>query len=136
GFVARPRTTADGTQDPYHWDCVVPGKKGTMWERGNYPVHMSFPVDYPHEPPECKFGKAPGGEVLFHPNVYSDGTIYLRKLSPDERLARAWTPETTIKQLLLDIQALLVHPRPPKDAGALRRAHGHRHIRNTACECS
>ena len=28
------------------------------------------------------------GELLFHPNVYSDGTIYLRKLSPDERLAR------------------------------------------------
>ena len=48
----------------------------------------SFPVDYPHEPPECKFGKAPGGEVLFHPNVYSDGTIYLRMLTPDERLAR------------------------------------------------
>jgi len=48
----------------------------------------SFTVNYPHEPPECKFGKAPGGEVLFHPNVYSDGTIYLRKLTPDERPAR------------------------------------------------
>eukprot|EP00967_Tisochrysis_lutea_P021390 scaffold24295_cov45-Tisochrysis_lutea.AAC.1 len=30
----------DGTQDILHWDCIVPGKAGTIWEAGRYPVHM------------------------------------------------------------------------------------------------
>jgi len=39
-FVAKPRTLADGTQDVLNWDCVVPGKAGTIWEGGRFPVVM------------------------------------------------------------------------------------------------
>jgi hypothetical protein len=40
GFVARPKSLPDGTQDMLHWDCAVPGKAGTIWEAGHYPVYM------------------------------------------------------------------------------------------------
>jgi len=51
GFVAKPRQLPDGTQDILHWDCVVPGKAGTIWELGRYPVYMCahcqlFPVGW------------------------------------------------------------------------------------------
>jgi len=40
GFVAKPKTLEDGTQDILNWECVVPGKAGTIWEAGRYPVYM------------------------------------------------------------------------------------------------
>mmetsp|Transcript_24904 Transcript_24904/g.74463 ORF Transcript_24904/g.74463 Transcript_24904/m.74463 type:complete len:134 (+) Transcript_24904:189-590(+) len=46
-------------------------------------------------------------------DVAAAGLSHNRKQS----VPQAWTPMTTIKQLLLDIQALLVHPRPPKANG-------------------
>ena len=30
GFVARPRSKADGSTDLLNWDVVIPGKKDTM----------------------------------------------------------------------------------------------------------
>ncbi|EOD03804.1 hypothetical protein EMIHUDRAFT_121756 [Emiliania huxleyi CCMP1516] len=84
GFVAKPRTNPDGTQDILHWDCVVPGKKDTIWGAGRYPVHMVFTDEYPSKPPECKFGKAPNDKPLFHPNVYPSGKICLSLLDADK----------------------------------------------------
>ena len=31
GFVARPRSEADGSTDLLNWDVVIPGKKDTMY---------------------------------------------------------------------------------------------------------
>ena len=31
GFVARPRSKADGSTDLLNWDVVIPGKKDTMY---------------------------------------------------------------------------------------------------------
>jgi ubiquitin-conjugating enzyme E2 I len=33
------------------WTCLVPGKKGTDWEDGMYPITMQFKEDYPAKPP-------------------------------------------------------------------------------------
>lgn len=52
------------------WDCIVPGKEGTDWEGGHYPVTMYFSEDYPTNPPVCKL---PAG--LLHPNVFPDGKV-------------------------------------------------------------
>ena len=40
GFVAKPRTLEDGTQDSLYWECVVPAKTNSLWEAGRYPVTM------------------------------------------------------------------------------------------------
>jgi hypothetical protein len=34
------------------WKCFVPGKKGTDWEGGFYPLTMEFTDDYPAKPPK------------------------------------------------------------------------------------
>jgi len=101
GFVAKPKTNEDGTLNLMHWECVIPGKKGTLWEGGNYKLRMLFKDDFPSSPPKCQFYPP-----LFHPNVYPSGTVCLSLLDEE----KDWRPAVTIKQILLGIQALLNEP--------------------------
>ena len=55
--------TCAGSVDLLHWKCMIPGKAGTIWDKGLYPVSLIFTESYPSKPPECKF--PPG---FFHPN--------------------------------------------------------------------
>ena len=81
GFVAKPKTTSTGTTNLMVWDCVIPGKAGTPWEGGNFPVTLEFNNDYPSKPPKVTF---PQG--FFHPNVYGSGRVCLSILAED----RGW----------------------------------------------
>jgi ubiquitin-conjugating enzyme E2 I len=36
------------------WKCFVPGKQGTGWEGGFYPLTMEFSEDYPTKPPKVQ----------------------------------------------------------------------------------
>lgn len=101
GFVAKPSTNEDGSNNLLLWNCAVPGKEGTPWEGGLYKVTMEFTEDYPSKPPKCKFTPP-----IFHPNVYPSGTICLSIL--DE--AKSWKPSITIRQMLIGIQDLLDNP--------------------------
>ena len=81
GFVAKPQMMADSTQNLMVWDCVIPGKAGTIWEGGKFKLTMKFSEDYPTKPPDCYFNLMPGTKKpLFHPNVYADGKICLSLL--------------------------------------------------------
>ena len=51
GFVAKPATLPDGTQDILNWEVVIPGKDGTLWEGARIPMTMQFSEDYPNKPP-------------------------------------------------------------------------------------
>lgn len=42
GFVAKPVTQNDGSVQMLLWECKVPGKAGTLWENGLYPVKLEF----------------------------------------------------------------------------------------------
>ena len=55
GFVARPRSKADGSTDLLNWDVVIPGKKDTMWEGCEFNLTMEFSSDYPATAPVVKF---------------------------------------------------------------------------------
>lgn len=101
GFMARPETADDGSVNLMKWKCFIPGKKGTDWEGGFYPLSMEFTDDYPAKPPKCKF---PAG--FFHPNIYPSGTVCLSILNEDE----GWKPSITVKQILLGCQELLDTP--------------------------
>lgn len=83
------------------WKCYIPGKDGTIWAGGFYPLSMEFTDDYPAKPPKCKF---PAG--FFHPNIYPSGTVCLSILNEDEQ----WRPSITVKQILLGVQELLDAP--------------------------
>ncbi|KAL8152051.1 hypothetical protein V2J09_021859 [Rumex salicifolius] len=103
GFVARPDTLPDGTMNMMSWRCIIPGKPGTDWEGGFFPLTLHFTEDYPSKPPKCKF--PPG---FFHPNVYPSGTVCLSILNEDS----GWRPAITVKQILVGIQDLLDEPNP------------------------
>ena len=45
------------------WKCSIPGKAGTPWEGGYYPVTMTFKDTYPDQPPKVRIpGPQEGGE--------------------------------------------------------------------------
>ena len=72
GFFARPETGADGTTNLMKWKCSVPGKVGTPWEGGYFPVTMEFKQTYPDQPPKVSsrlgrvLGPPRGGGGDFH----------------------------------------------------------------------
>ncbi|XP_073001855.1 SUMO-conjugating enzyme SCE1-like [Typha latifolia] len=100
GFVATPETSS-GSINLMVWHCRIPGKKGTDWEGGYYPLSVHFDEDYPSKPPKCNF--PPG---FFHPNVFPSGQVCLSILS------RGWSPAITVKQILVGVQELLDNPNP------------------------
>lgn len=89
------------------WKIGIPGKKGTKWEGGTYPVVLTFPNEYPAKPPKCQFPKS-----FYHPNVYPSGTICLSILNETED----WKPGISLKDIALGIQALLDEPNPKSPA--------------------
>ncbi|XP_006652687.1 SUMO-conjugating enzyme SCE1-like isoform X2 [Oryza brachyantha] len=101
GFVAKPETLPDGSVNLMLWRCIIPGKEGTDWEGGYFPLTMQFTEDYPNSPPSCKF---PSG--FFHINVYDSGAVCLSILSS------GWKPSITVKQILMGIQELFDDPNP------------------------
>ncbi|KAL3677737.1 hypothetical protein R1sor_020693 [Riccia sorocarpa] len=105
GFVARPDSGPDGSMNLMVWRCTLPGKPGTDWEHGFFPLAIHFTEDYPTRPPACKF---PAG--FFHPNVYRSGNVCLSILNDE------WRPAISVKQILLGIQELLDQPNPASPA--------------------
>ncbi|KAA6388026.1 MAG: putative SUMO-conjugating enzyme UBC9-B [Streblomastix strix] len=101
GFFANPEKNPDGTLNLFKWNCGIPGKQGTPWEKGFYRMVMEFTEDYPSKPPKCKFTP-----TLPHPNIFPSGTVCLSLLNED----KDWRPSLTIKSLLLGIQDLLDSP--------------------------
>ena len=51
-----------GSVDFLRWKCSIPGKKGTDFEGGQYPITLKFSEEYPSKQPECRL---PAG--FFHP---------------------------------------------------------------------
>ena len=121
GFVAKPATLPDGSQDLMRWECVVPGKEGTLFEGGVFAMTMVFDSDYPQSPPKCSFDLI-DGKPLCHPNVYPSGKICLSIINPQGSDGGTWTPSTQIKVILLAIQTLLdekeVNPLSPAQTDA------------------
>lgn len=103
GFYAKPEKDAEGNLNLYVWKLGIPGKEGTIWENGVYPVTVTFTNDYPAKPPKCQL---PAN--FYHPNVYPSGTICLSILNESED----WRPGISMKEIALGIQTLLDEPNP------------------------
>lgn len=68
GFVAKPTTSADGSQNLLRWECKVPARESSIWAPAVFNVTMAFTPDYPNYPPIASFARIDGAP-LFHPNV-------------------------------------------------------------------
>lgn len=99
GFVAKPWSLPDGATDLLRWDCKIPGKKGTIWENGLYPVTLQFFNDYPVKAPVVSFPKG-----FKHPNVFDDGKVCLSLISV------GWRASISVKEILIGLQDLLDTP--------------------------
>lgn len=117
GFYARPKKEADGSLNLKSWVAGIPGKDGTPWAGGLYPVTILFPDEYPSKPPKVQFEQG-----FYHPNVYPSGTVCLSILNDEQ----AWRPTLTLTQILLGVQELLDNPNTKSPAGDSYRAFNER----------
>lgn len=54
------------------WEAVIFGPQDTPYEDGTFKLSLEFTEEYPNKPPAVKFVSK-----MFHPNVYTDGSICL-----------------------------------------------------------
>ncbi|KAA8492100.1 Ubiquitin-conjugating enzyme E2 2 [Porphyridium purpureum] len=83
------------------WGATIFGPSETPWEGGVYSLRLTFTEQYPEKPPRVRFTCE-----MFHPNVYSDGTLCL------DIIQDKWSPIYTVNSILTSIQSLLTDPNP------------------------
>ncbi|PRW57838.1 ubiquitin-conjugating enzyme E2 1-like [Chlorella sorokiniana] len=81
------------------WGASILGPSETPWEGGVFQLRITFSEQYPDKPPRVRFTSE-----MFHPNVYSDGTLCL------DIIQDHWSPCHNICSILTSIQSLLTDP--------------------------
>ncbi|CAH8484203.1 unnamed protein product [Heterobilharzia americana] len=87
------------------WHAIILGPDGTAFADGIFRLTMEFTESYPNVPPIVRFISK-----MFHPNVYSDGSICL------DILQNMWSPSYNIGAILTSLQSLLGDPNPNSPA--------------------
>lgn len=87
------------------WGATIFGPPETPWEGGVYSLRLTFNEQYPEKPPRVRFTAE-----MFHPNVYTDGTLCL------DIIQDKWSPIYTVNTILTSIQSLLTDPNPSSPA--------------------
>ncbi|CAM42900.1 putative ubiquitin-conjugating enzyme protein [Leishmania braziliensis MHOM/BR/75/M2904] len=104
----------------FTWIVWFTGPEGTPYAGGQYKASLTFPKEFPMEPPTFRVLSS-----FWHPNVYADGRVCISILHPpgvdemnsEETAMMRWTPVQTIRSVLLSIVSLWSDP-DPSDAGA------------------
>ncbi|EJW05093.1 hypothetical protein EDEG_00806 [Edhazardia aedis USNM 41457] len=97
-FFANP-TKKGKSIDLLNWRCSFPGPNLDLYKDSYYFVRLHFKKEYPFKPPQVVFEKK-----VFHPNVYTDGSVCL------DIISSAWKPTMNIMQILVALQSLLAKP--------------------------
>ncbi|CAL0330204.1 unnamed protein product [Lupinus luteus] len=91
--------------------AVIVGAEGTPYHDGLFFFDIKFPFDYPNIPPRIHYHS-----LGFHinPNLYNNGAVCLSLLNTwHGSKSEKWDPTgSTILQLLLSIQGLVLNKRP------------------------
>ena len=83
----------------FHWEAVIFGPEDTIWDGGCFSLTIEFTEEYPNKAPKVKFITK-----MFHPNIYTDGSICL------DILQHMWSPVYDVSSILTSIQSLLTDP--------------------------
>jgi len=109
GIVAGPVTE----DDIFLWEVMIQGPEDTPFEGGVLVAEMKFPKDYPLAPPTMKFVSP----EVFHPNVYTNGTVCISILHPPgddphqyEQASERWSPIQSVEKILLSVMSMLAEP--------------------------
>ena len=90
------------------WKGELIGPPDTPYEKGSFPIQVTFDDDYPVKPPSVKFLKP-----IFHPNIYRDGKICIDILQND-----GWSPAQNVRTIMLSLRSLFMDPNPDSTANA------------------
>ncbi|CAN1281607.1 Putative ubiquitin-conjugating enzyme E2 38 [Linum perenne] len=91
--------------------AVIVGAAGTPYHDGLYFFDIAFPTDYPKSPPKVMYRSS---GLRINPNLYANGRVCLSLINTwGGKKVEKWNPaESTILQVLLSIQALVLNERP------------------------
>lgn len=91
---------------------LLTGPQGTPYSQGLWKLHLKIPEDYPKSPPKAAFRTR-----IWHPNVEEKtGHVCVDTLKKD------WEAKLTLRDVLVTISCLLIHPNPDS---ALNATAGH-----------
>jgi ubiquitin-protein ligase len=83
--------------------------ENTLYEGGLFKAHLTFPHDYPHQPPKMTFKTE-----MWHPNVYTSGLVCISILHPPEDdkfgyedAGERWLPVHTPQTILLSVISMV-----------------------------
>lgn len=86
--------------DIFNWNILIKGPNKSCFEKGLFKLLLTFPKNYPEDPPKIKFVTK-----IYHPNIsLDDGTICLSSLSSD------WDRTQNIINIIYSIYSLLKEP--------------------------
>ena len=99
--------------DFYKWSVVFTGPEDTIFEGGYFKAILTFPQDFPQNPPEMKFITE-----MWHPNIYKDGKVCISILhSPgvdqfneQEKADERWRPSLGVEQIIVSVISMLSDP--------------------------
>jgi ubiquitin-conjugating enzyme E2 Z len=91
-------------KDIYNIKSLIIGPDDTPYEGGFYFLDITFPKNYPMEPPKAKFMTL-NSQVRFNPNLYKNGKVCVSLLNTWS--GPGWTTCCTLSAVLLSIQSLL-----------------------------
>jgi len=106
--------------------AVITGPEDTPYTGGVFEFDIYFPNKYPAVPPKVSFRTTGGGTVRFNPNLYNCGKVCLSLLGTWEGAqGEQWNAETsTIIQVLISIQSLILCPEPYYNEPGFERSYG------------
>lgn len=91
------------------WHANIKGPEGTVWEKGIFHLEMTFPGDYPDNPPSLRLCTK-----IVHPNVFGNEVCLdmLQKQTYNgghygKEVNQGWSSSYTVQSILIQLQAFL-----------------------------
>jgi len=104
----------------FEWEILIIGPPDTLYEGGFFKARLSFPQEFPIQPPKMRFITP-----MWHPNIYADGGVCISILHAPgddqygyEDAGERWLPVHSIESILLSVISLLSSDKPNTDSPA------------------
>jgi len=88
----------------YNVKVLIIGNNDTPYEKGYYLFNLTFPPDYPFNPPKVNYCTQ-GNNIRFNPNLYTNGKVCVSILNTWD--GPGWTAVCSLNSVLLSLQSLL-----------------------------
>ncbi|KAF9563770.1 hypothetical protein EC968_004713 [Mortierella alpina] len=93
---------------------MIQGPDHTPYKNALFLFDFMLPSQFPNQPPVAFFHSWTGGIGRINPNLYEDGNVCLSLLNTwhGKDQTETWTPSSSILQLLISLQGLVLVPEP------------------------